>query len=456
MTGLAWLFCLTVGLAALLAPALWNHFPIVFFDTGGYINRVQEMTLAPGRSFFYGLFLWAGSFAWRSFWGAVLAQSFFTLWSIRLLLRCHELPSGPLPLALFSLGLALSTGISWFTSQLMPDIFLPLVVLALWLLGFRWERLRVGERAGLAAIALLGLLSHMSCLALGIGLCLVILIARFALPRMGSCCSARSLPPVALVCASLVLMPIFHWAWLGKATYTPGGPVFIFGRLVQDGIAKRWLDEHCPVAGIKLCGLQERLPKSADAFLWSGDSPFLDIGGWNGAEAELSHLVKNCFAAYPGAVVWTALQDTFQQFGEVATGDGLDAFHHHARWVFSALSPPVAAQFAAAGQQQGLLTQSLFAPLNRVHIPVAHLSLLGLMIAIAWGRHSKRYDIACLALFVFLALLGNAFICGALSNPHARYQSRLVWLAPLVFGMTAVSWSQLRVARARTAEKGKK
>ena len=29
------------------------------------------------------------------------------------------------------------------------------------------------------------------------------------------------------------------------------------------------------------------------------------------------------------------------------------------------------------------------------------------------------------------AVLANAFVCGALANPHDRYGARIVWLAPL-------------------------
>ena len=32
---------------------------------------------------------------------------------------------------------------------------------------------------------------------------------------------------------------------------------------------------------------------------------------------------------------------------------------------------------------------------------------------------------------MLLALLGNAVICGTFSNPHDRYQSRLIWLPVL-------------------------
>ena len=43
------LLWLMSGLGAFLAPALWNGFPLVFFDTGGYVNSVLERRLIPGR-----------------------------------------------------------------------------------------------------------------------------------------------------------------------------------------------------------------------------------------------------------------------------------------------------------------------------------------------------------------------------------------------------------------------
>jgi hypothetical protein len=431
-----------------LAPALWNGFAIVFFDTGGYVGRVLEMTLLPGRSFFYGLFLWVASCGWWSFWGPVLVQSLLTLWVIHLMLRCHDLPAGPLATTIFCVGLGFSTGISWYTSQLMPDVLVPLVVLVLWLLGFRWERLGRKERTGLAAIALLGLLSHMSCMALAIGLAGIILVARFIGSRRGWALSVCSLPPIGVVVASLVFMPMVHLALMGKATYTPGGPVYIFGRLVQDGIAQRWLAEHCPASGIKMCSLQDRIPRDGNEFLWGKDSPFQDIGGWTGAaDAELSYLVKECLKAYPGTVLLTSLRAAARQLVMVETGEGLAEFHGAVREIFTFVLPRTAESFNAAGQQQGRITQSLFNALNQVHVPAIYLSMLGLLFVIGWGLHAKRQDLTGVACFTLLALLGNAFICGALSNPFDRYQSRLVWLATLVVGMTVVCWWQLRTKK---------
>src|SRR5215467_13748760 len=41
----------------LLAPALWNRYPLLQYDTGGYLARWFEHTLEESRSTVYGLSL---------------------------------------------------------------------------------------------------------------------------------------------------------------------------------------------------------------------------------------------------------------------------------------------------------------------------------------------------------------------------------------------------------------
>jgi hypothetical protein len=63
---------------ALLAPALWHGFPFLQYDTGGYLARWFEGSLAPSRSVVYGLFVAAG---WRlDFWPVVAVQAAATVW----------------------------------------------------------------------------------------------------------------------------------------------------------------------------------------------------------------------------------------------------------------------------------------------------------------------------------------------------------------------------------------
>lgn len=442
---------LWLGVIALAGPAVWNGFAIVFFDTGGYIRRVLDGSLEAGRSLFYGQFLYAASAGWLSFWGPVLVQCAATLWLIHLCLRAHGIGPATWPpqarAGAMALMLSALTGIAWYSSQLMPDIWMPLLVLCLWLLGFKGYTLSPRERGGVALIALFSLLSHMSGMALAIGLVLMTGIARLLAPRLGWQIQPRLLPPFAIVAASLILMPLAHLATVGHAGYTPGGPFLLYGRLVQDGLAQRYLAEHCPKDGspapYKLCALQSRLPDNANDFLWHEDSPLNDIGGWQGAEPELAALVRQTILAYPGTFFTTALRATGEQLLTIRTGDGLTEWHDMTRRVFDHMLPTQQdLEFNAARQQKQEISPTLFTALNMVHVPVGYLSMIGLLLVIGWGLRQDRHDLAALALFVALALLGNAFINGALSNPHDRYQSRMIWLATMVVAMAAVAWRE--------------
>jgi hypothetical protein len=66
---------------------------------------------------------------------------------------------------------------------------------------------------------------------------------------------------------------------------------------------------------------------------------------------------------------------------------------------------------------------------NWLHVPVAALAMLALpLLALACWRRRRLREMAGLVL-IGAALIGNAVICGVLSNPNGRYESRIVWLA---------------------------
>jgi hypothetical protein len=52
-----------------------------------------------------------------------------------------------------------------------------------------------------------------------------------------------------------------------------------------------------------------------------------------------------------------------------------------------------------------------------------------------------------LAAVVTFALLANAFVCGALSNPHDRYGARMVWLATFTVAMALIGVYEQRRRR---------
>ena len=73
---------------------------------------------------------------------------------------------------------------------------------------------------------------------------------------------------------------------------------------------------------------------------------------------------------------------------------------------------------------------------NRVHVPIAHYSLLFLVVLLAAALARRRFDTqAQLAAMVVAAIVANAFACGVLSGPHDRYGARIAWLATLSIGI---------------------
>ena len=89
-----WALAVILSIALLMAPALWNGFPLLQYDTGGYLARWYEGTLVPSRAVVYGLILNAG--VPLAFWPVVLLQSALTVWVVALMLRAHGLGKRPL------------------------------------------------------------------------------------------------------------------------------------------------------------------------------------------------------------------------------------------------------------------------------------------------------------------------------------------------------------------------
>src|SRR5438876_6423283 len=129
-----------VALLMLLAPALWNGFPLLQYDTGGYLARWYEGTLEQSRSTVYGLFL--NLLTLPDFWPAVLAQAAATVWVLALVLRVHGLGGRARVLLATVAALSVFTTLPWLVDVLLTDIFAALAVLALHLVVLHADALR--------------------------------------------------------------------------------------------------------------------------------------------------------------------------------------------------------------------------------------------------------------------------------------------------------------------------
>jgi hypothetical protein len=437
----------------LLIPAIWNRFPFLFFDSGAYFERTFDGSLSAGRSMIYGA--WLAYLRYPNFWPVVIAQSALSVWIIYLMLRSHGLRERPiaLPVSLLSitLFLAAATALPWFAGQLMPDLFAGLAVLSLYLLLFKQGGLGRVERYGLIALIVFASGAHNATFAVMIALtaaaALFFLIHRKLLRAAG-----LKLAAAALV-ASAITVPSINFIYSGHFAWTPGGSSFIFSRLVQDGIAQRYLADNCPDATIKLCKFERQIPNTADDFLWhqGPKGPFVSIGGWVDGADEMRHITLESLTMYPWLHAKTALYSTGLQLVRVKSGDGLVREVWSAYEAIARLYPESNIAVNTSRQRFNLIQRTIDF-LNRFHVPLAlgSMALLPLLLLLAWSR-GRLTDLDKLAATLVLALLANAFVTGVLSNPHHRYGARIAWAAPFFWSLFAVQILIVRRAWQETA-----
>ena len=372
---------IAAGFALLLAPAIWNGFPLLQYDTGGYLARWYEGYLVPSRSTVYGLVLfWLQK---PDFWPVAVLQTGMTLWTLALVLRVYGFGRRPLVLFVTAIMLALGTSLPFLTGILLTDIFAGLSVLALYLIVVRPKALTRWERAALMALIGFSVATHSATFAV----ILVLLGAALAVAWRRR--DLVTLTGIARGVLSLALGGVMllsaNFALSGKLAWTPGGYGILFARMMQDGIVKRYLDQHCAEHAYKLCPYRNNFPETADAFLW-GDSVFNTLGRFAGLDPEMREIVLGSLRAYPLWQIQAAAKAVAIQLVRVESGEGVVKEIWHTEGMVERYVPAALPGLRAARQHR---TELYFDAINAIHVPVAIGSLLALLALIAIGARRR-------------------------------------------------------------------
>jgi hypothetical protein len=412
-----------------MSAALYNRYPLTFWDTRVYLEEAGTLLPRPDRLIGYSVLIRALSFH-HSLWPVVIAQCLLLAVLVRRTLHallgrvCERRYLGLIGL------LTVGSALPWIAGQLMADVFTPVLVMALWLLMFDTE-LERWQRWALCCVTALCVTVHLTHLPLGLGL----VIAAFGLLRStGQTRSWQRIraPFVALLIGVLAISG-FNYLRSGRATLASGSDTFLFGHLVDSGIASRLLDEHCPERNYLLCPQRRSLPMSVDELLWVDK---LDLHPWQRPHEitqETQRMLRDSLREYPALHLQVAIDYTLRVLSRFRTGEGLDA---DARPLIEAqlarYVPDDLPAFRSARQQANQIPVD---QLRALHTPVGwslfSLGSLVLLLAAVAGRNSFAHRGACFVAFVFAALLLNAAISGNTSGVYDRYQARLVWLVAL-------------------------
>lgn len=463
-TDRAGILAVPVAAAMLLWPALWNGYPIVFADTGTYLSQAIHHYAGWDRPVFYSLFMLA--LHWMiTLWPVVIAQALLTAWILRRVCRMLAPRMSSLTFVAGVGALAAGTWLPWIVSELMPDIFTPLLVLVICLLACPSPRLSVAEQAALTGLAAFMIASQQSSLPLACGLIGALWLR--SLPAQARSCrslvgnlrrraasqaagwpypdyqtldhrtvSNRWSLAAPVACAMLAMCSA-NLAAHGRFSVSPFGNIFLLARVIYDGPGMAALRSGCPSARWRLCPFIHDFPPTSDDFLWTDASPLNRAGGPKMVSADADAIIRAALYANPTGELHAALSNTLTQLTLFSSGDGLSPWRRQVSpWIDRDFPAREASAYASARQQAGRL--AVPSVLARMHILVALAGVAGcaLLLPIAVIRRAPSTGFLLGAL-VILPL--SAGITGGLSAPHDRYQSRIMWLPPFIAAVSLAS-----------------
>lgn len=461
------ILAVVLGSLICISAGLYNGFPLVTSDTGTYLNSAIHLDVPNDRPIVYSLFIWlTGRFF--SHWPVIWVQG---LLLAGLLLRyvrefAPRLTSIWFHLAVVSIA-AWLTGLSWYCSQLMPDIFSAIGLLGLGLLVLGRIRTLIGQ-IGMLALVLFSSLTHSSNL-LTFSLTLLSFGAIAWQQRLfvrGLVRRSHWLLATGTVLAGWVLLPAIHAAFGGGFVVSRAAPVFLLARFVEAGIVDDYLNRNCNTANPPaLCAQRDKLPNTAISFLWDGNSPYNQTGGLEANLDGYRAIVRDILTSphYYPALANMAVQSTLRQLTHVGHGDGLVPFRENTNpyWKVQEFAPVELKAYMSSLQNNNALN------FNNINERTYNGHYLALLVALgAMAAHGRRRlasatvadfsagaPLLLLLAFWGLGLLFNAFTTGALANVLDRLQGRVAWLLPfwalLMLAAQAPAWWQVISGRAQ-------
>jgi hypothetical protein len=429
-------------------PALYNRFPLLYPDSMSYLEDGPLVARAlflhkfspdyGGRSFIYCL----GILPWHwnvSSWPIVGLNALLTAYVIWLVLR-STVPPQPLKgyLVLVTL-LSLLTSLAWFSSLIMPDILGPVAYLCIYLLVFARETLSRVEHLTVTVVAWWAIASHVTHLMLATGLCFLFALL-LVLQRPSMHKRWRAVGEVAVIISLAALGHLaLHDYLYGTPSLNGKRLTFLMARVIADGPGDWYLERHCGQVKLTICDFVDELPMDTDDFLWAPDGIWQRASEQTKAQLREEEIpfVLATLRAYPRE----QLSKSAVNFWHQLTTFDLSLFHPD-DWVLQEFDIVLAderSSYLQSRQARDALPLRVFTSIQDCTIIVS-LMLIGVFAPRIWVRLSPR--LTGLGLVIVSTVIANAFVTGILSMVENRFQSRVIWLLPLLAGILALDWCE--------------
>lgn len=419
------LLCAVAGALLLLMPALYNGYPLVNSDDGTYLNSGFKVETPGDRPITYGLFLRVFSIDGYSMWMAVFFQALVLSW---LLMKTIQRTTGGehwLRDSLITFIVLTLTSLSWTVSQIIPDVWTgtALLAFALILAGKESKRITIF----LYVIYFCAVATHMSHLMI---FTLLILLVFFTKRFFFAAEQKKWLNK------NLLILLLTTWGTFitMSSAYSKSKHVFMMASMVEKGILKKYLDEHCADKKYPICAYKDNLTTDPNAFIWdSNNSPLYKEGGWEATKEEYNDIINATLTdpKYIGMHITESLKGSWRQLFTCHLAEGNFPFPEgtHVDYYIKECAPRDTTMYRNAWQHTLIIKEHVNA-MNNIYygLVVAGIAILILVFLFASKKLNRTTK-----LFIFLLVAGflvNVWDCATFAQVNARYGSRIIWVLP--------------------------
>jgi hypothetical protein len=434
-------FLFLISVLALSRLALEQGYPLLYSDSISYLASGSELQTPVDRPLAYGLFINFFSLGKSLFFVVFVQAAMLSFMIYRMcsmfIQNSHFLNFLHLCLCLL---LTFFSGVSWYVSHLIPDIFTPILLLSIIsVIGHKPGRFSTLD----VFIGTLALPMHSSHIVF-VFLLLLILCIGILLPGLRKLIlgSKKTVLRLGLLLACGVVMGLsMNYRGGGGFNFSRGGHMFVMARLCGSGILKDFLQQNCKSQNYpySLCARAGSLPEKSEVFLWN-DSVYYDAecllqGGWGNCwekrREEYYSVFGEILMTFPYNIRFIShvMTNTLEQLSTFR----IDPVFPQPEtlpyeYFISRLLPSDVPLVKKTPQWIGMVR---FDNLNMLQNSLLAISSLMLLFFVTLFKDRGYKKLRFLILFLLLLLVSNAFICGAFSDVVPRYQGRIIWLIPL-------------------------
>jgi hypothetical protein len=328
----------------------------------------------------------------------------------------------------------------------MPDILGPVLYLCLYLLVFAPKSLQRWEMCGVAVVAWWSVTAHGSHLLVAAALFAVLGTLWLARWRGMQGRGAGVLAMAGILLAAGGSQMLMHQRMYGRAAVFGLHPPFLMARLLGDGPARVYLQQHCSTLSWTICRDPKQLPVTDDGFLWQPD------GIWGRATEEQRQQLRQeelpllwaTLRAYPLQQAGRSARNFFVTLTMLGPDDFRDYPIFRSEMV-QVMMPGVAPRYERSQQSHNAVPRAMAFRVQGAAVLLS-LGLIAWLLPGAWGGGDAR--LAGLAVVVLFAVVCNAFVTGVLSGISARYEGRVMWMVGLLAGLLLAAWTTRVAERA--------